>query len=167
MSSSWPTPAVAAAVLFLPISWLLIAAGPSTDGPATTSWPLRIDSPYGTISVYEPQPEKFDADRLTARLAISVVPPGQTDPQFGAMWLDAHVATDRDARTVTVDKADIKNVRLPGDADREQQIGPFLQDLLPQLNVTLPLDQVSANLEVANKERQATAQLQTTPPKVI
>jgi hypothetical protein len=76
MSSSWRKHTVAAAVLFVPLAWFLMAAGPSTDGPATTAWPLRIDSPYGTISVYEPQPDQFDAGHLTARLAISVIPPG-------------------------------------------------------------------------------------------
>src|SRR5947208_16081613 len=119
MSASWRKHAVAGLVLLGSLLWLLVGAGPTTtDGPSTTSWPLRIDSPYGTISVYEPQPEKFEADQLTARMAISVIPTGETDPQFGAMWLEAHVSTDRDARTVTIDRAEIKNVRLPGDADR-------------------------------------------------
>src|SRR5437763_16377432 len=98
MSASWRKHAVATVAVLISISWLLLAAGSSTDGPATTSWPMRIDSPYGTISVYEPQTEKFEADQLTARMAISVIPTGQNDPQFGTMWLVAPVSTHRDAR---------------------------------------------------------------------
>jgi hypothetical protein len=144
------------------------AAVPAPAAAATTTpWPLRIDSPYGTINVFEPSPERLDDGHLSARAAISVIPPGETEPKLGAMWIDATVNTDRDARTIAITDAKVQNVRLPDDADREQQIGPFLQDLLPQLSVTFSLDQLTAGLQTAQREQQAVAQLQTKPPKIL
>ena len=74
----------------VPVNWQspnsALPPASATQASATTTWPLRIDSPYGTINIYEPQPEKLEADHLTARAALSVVPPGETEPQFGTMW---------------------------------------------------------------------------------
>src|SRR5580700_9337792 len=75
--------------------------------PLGTVWPLRIDSPSGQIVVYQPQPETFVADKLTARAAVSITTPPATEPTFGAMWMNARVATDRSIRTVTILDVDI------------------------------------------------------------
>src|SRR5438045_2223674 len=65
-------------------------------------WPLAIESGGARILLYQPQPESFQGDRLTARAAVSVRRQGEAEPSFGAIWIDARVSTDRDARTVTI-----------------------------------------------------------------
>ena len=78
-----------------------VAVQPAAPQPLST-WPLVLEDPSGQIQVFQPQPEKLDGDKLSARAAVSLTPPGATEPQFGAIWLDARVATDRDTRTVTI-----------------------------------------------------------------
>jgi hypothetical protein len=133
-----------------------------------TAWPLRIDSAQGQIVVYQPQPEKFVDDKLSARAAVSIMKPPATQPVFGAMWMDARVATDRAARTVSILDVDIKRFRFPNSPDDQQtELMNVLKQQIPQMNVTCSLDELMTSLSVAQQEKVAAEQLQTTPPKII
>jgi uncharacterized membrane protein YgcG len=135
---------------------------------ATHRWPMRIDSPQGTITVYQPQVTKFDGNKLTARAAVSVIPPGQTDPTFGAIWMESRVSTDRVARTVQILDVNVTRARFP-DAQgvTEQELTTALSSVLPQQAMTLSLDQLSAELQVIQKEKEAVKDLATNPPQII
>ena len=133
-----------------------------------TVWPLRLSTSSGSLDIYQPQPEKLEGDKLTARAAVSITPPGATDPVFGAIWMQARVATDRDTRTVTIVDVDVRRVRFPDSQQaQEQQLEQIIEQELPRLNVTFPLDELMTSLDAAEKEREATSQLQTAPPKII
>ncbi len=133
-----------------------------------TQWPLRVDTSSGQIAVYQPQPETFEGDKLTARAAVSLTPAGATDPVFGALWLGARVATDRDSRTVTILDAQVKRVRFPDSDEAQQgQFARILEQEIPRMNVTFSLDELLASLEVVEKEKVAIGELQTAPPKII
>ncbi|HXE51430.1 MAG TPA: hypothetical protein VN541_00355, partial [Tepidisphaeraceae bacterium] len=143
-------------------------AYPTGGEPYTTSWPLRLDGAEGLIQVYQPQPESFQDDTLTARAAVSLTPPGATDPVFGAMWMNARVASDRDARTVTILGAQVRRVKFPDmDESQQQRFAQILETEIPRLNVTFSLDQLLTSLDVTQQEKAAAAQLETTPPKII
>jgi hypothetical protein len=133
-----------------------------------TQWPLRVDTSSGQIAVYQPQPETFEGDKLAARAAVSLTPAGAADPVFGALWLQARVATDRDTRTVTIIDAQVKRVRFPDSDDAQQgQFAKILEQEIPRMNVTFSLDELLASLEVVEKEKVAVGELQTAPPKII
>jgi hypothetical protein len=133
-----------------------------------TQWPQRLDSPDGLITVYEPQPNKFEGDVLTARAAVSLTPTGATDPEFGAMWFTARVSTDRDARIVTVQNVTIKQVKLPNSAgEQETKFGQVIEQQVPGMNLMLSLDQLEATVGVIQKEKQETQQLDNSPPNIV
>ena len=143
-------------------------APPQYGGAGPTQWPVRLDTPSGLIAIYQPQPESLVNDRLTARAAVSLTPPGAQDPVFGAMWMNARVFTDRDSRTVTIQDAQIQRVRFPDSSDaQQQQFQQIIEQQIPRMNVTFSLDELSTSLDVAQKEQVAADQLQTTPPKII
>ena len=144
-------------------------AGESAGSSAPVSaWPQRVDSPDGLITIYQPQPTKFEGDMLTARAAVSLTPPGATDPEFGAMWFTARVFTDRDARTVTIQNVTIKQVKLPNSAaDQEAKFGQVVMQQVPAMNLMLSLDQLESTLGVVQTEKQATQQFDNTPPKIV
>ena len=83
---------------------------------AQRGWPREIETPEATITVYQPQPETFSGDKLTARTAISVTPKSR-EPVFGAIWVNARVATDRTARTVTLLTMNVTDVKFPQAVD--------------------------------------------------
>ncbi len=137
-------------------------------GVPVTEWPVRVDTPSGSLSVYQPQPEKFEGDQLTARAAVSLTPTGATDPQFGAVWFTAQVLTDRDARTVAIRNMNVRQVKLPGATpDQEKQFEGVLNQQVPAMHVTFGLDQLEATLGVVEKARTESQQLQTTPPRIV
>ena len=47
------------------------------------------------LEMFQPQPELFEGNRLRVRAAVSVIPAGETEPQFGAVWFEARVVTGR------------------------------------------------------------------------
>ena len=147
---------------------VLPASGQVITPHGVTTWPLRLDTPSGQLAVYEPQPETFTGNTLTARAAVSLQQPGAADPVFGAMWMQAHVATDQDARTVTILDAKVKRVRFPQSDDAQQaQFAGLIEQQIPQMAVTFSLDDLSATLQVAQQEKINVGQLQTAPPKIL
>ena len=159
-----------------PLSLLLALAFALAFAPAlaaaqsapVSAWPLRVDTAAGQLSVYQPQPETFEGDQLSARAAVSLLPPGATDPEFGATWFKARVFTDRDARTVTIQDLDVRQVKLPNSTpDQEAGFAAVLKGQLPQMNVTFSLDQLEASLGDVQKARAESQQLDNAPPKVI
>jgi len=91
------------------------------------SWPRDISAKKGTVEVYQPQPESFEGNRVTARAAVSVTPKGKTEPVFGVVWFDARVSTDRDERVVRILEIKVPKMAFP-DATEEQkkQLGRLL-----------------------------------------
>jgi hypothetical protein len=156
--------------LLLPfLALLALVPRPAAAQPAPVSaWPLRVDTSAGQLSVYQPQPETFEGDQLSARAAVSLLPLGATDPQFGATWFKARVFTDRDARTVAIQDIDVRQVKLPNaSADQEAQFAAVLKGQLPQMNVTFSLDQLEASLGLVQKARAESQQLDNAPPKIV
>ena len=161
--SRWPLPfALVALALSAPRPAAAQQAGP------VSAWPIRVDTSAGQLSIYQPQPETFEGDQLSARAAVSLLPPGATDPQFGATWFKARVFTDRDARTVTIQDIDVRQVKLPNSPpDQEAGFAAVLKQQLPQMNVTFSLDQLEATLGDVQKARAESQQLDNTPPRIV
>src|SRR5262245_12206994 len=89
-------------VLTLSVVLLFLALFSHAAEAPVIQWPLELEGPGGKIAIYEPQPETFQGDKLTARAAVAVLLKGKKEPVFGAAWFNARVATDRAARTVTL-----------------------------------------------------------------
>ena len=131
------------------------------------NWPREIDAAEVKIAIFQPQVETFSGDRLTARSAVSVTPAGQTEPTFGAMWMDARVATDRDNRTVDILDVKIDNVRFP-EATPEQQSRfiRIVETEVPKWQLSISLDRLLASLELAQTERTEAERLNMDPPAI-
>jgi hypothetical protein len=74
----------------------------ASSSETVINWPIEISGPRGTAVVYQPQPDSFKDDQITARAAVSIQSQNEKAPVFGAAWITARVSTDRDARTVTI-----------------------------------------------------------------
>ena len=132
------------------------------------TWPREVRSSAGTIVVYSPQFDSFSGDSLNARAAISVTPAGTGKTTFGAVWIQAHAAVDRETRIVTLTDGRIPTVKLPGAS--QAQIDTVARALERQLNsraLSLPLDKVIAALESASMPIQSGEGFENDPPKII
>jgi len=149
----------------------LLAAGTATTAVAQDGdnpWPIQIDDPRATIIVYQPQPESFDNNIVTARAALSVTEAGKTEPVFGVMWISARLETDRDTRTARILEIDVTAVRFPeSTAEQEQTLAQIIETEIPQWDLEISLDRLSASLALLDEQRATSDQLKTDPPVIL
>ena len=147
------------------LSTLLLAAPAAADEAST--WPREIETEKGRVVVYQPQPDTFEDNLITARVAVSVTPKDK-DPVFGAAWLEATVDVDRAERMVQVQKILVPRVRFPdATPEQEKKLSEWLTKEMTSWELSIPLDAVLASLETAEGRRAAAENLATDPPTIL
>jgi len=133
---------------------------------APLEWPREVMAGGAEVIMYQPQPETFAGDKLTARAAVSVTRKGETEPVFGAIWLEATVRTDRETRVVELVNVKVGRVRFP-DATEEQtkKLAALIERELPKWAPEVSLDRLLTSLDTAEVEAQRAKQLKNDPPK--
>lgn len=147
--------------------WCVCAGAPAlaADDPG---WPRQLDSPMGTILVYQPQLDSFQADVLTGRAAFSITPTGKEEPIFGAFWFSANLRTDRDARTADLEQIEISDVRFPDVTPAQQEeFANLVESEVEKNPPTLSLDRLLAAMSTVEQEQAAAEQLKNDPPTII
>ncbi len=156
----------AALTLLCAICPLLASA--QTDPDTPVAWPRELAAEQGKIVIYQPQLESFQADRIEARAAVSVTPTGQTVPVFGACWFEARVATDFDTREVSLLELKVTAAKFPEvEEQRVAQLSRFLEEEIPQWDMTFSLDRLLASLETAEVGTPGSESLKHDPPEII
>jgi hypothetical protein len=131
-------------------------------------WPREIDSPQGTITIYQPQIDSYKGNSMSARAAISVTARGATEPVFGAVWLDCRVLTDRPTRTVRLLEVKVTQIKFPQGKDEETgAISATVEEQIPRLDLTFSLDELLESLDTAQKEQETSKEIEVTPPRII
>ena len=125
-------------------------------------WPIQIDDERATIVVYQPQPESFENTIVTARAALSITPTGKTEPVFGVMWVSARLETDRDTRTARILDIEVTAVRFPESTpEQEQTLAEIIETEVPQWDLEISLDRLTASLALLDERRATSDQLKT------
>ena len=90
---------------------LLLLMG--TVQPAEASeWPIEIKTKHGgVITVYQPQPESLNGNKLEGRSAFSAKAMAGDELTFGVFWFTAMLATDRDTRRATLESLQVKEIK--------------------------------------------------------
>lgn len=133
-----------------------------------TDWPKQLDAASGAeVLIYQPQVEAFSGNRLEGRAAVSVKSAKTGGaPVFGAIWFEARLDADRDARTAVIRDVDIADVRF-ADASEEQlqQLADFIETEVESAHFVISIDQLVTGLDDAAAP--AAANLKHDPPKVL
>ncbi|MBW1790204.1 MAG: hypothetical protein JRK53_26935, partial [Deltaproteobacteria bacterium] len=106
---------LAATFVLYPV-YLPEARAKGKDAPevaANLFWPRTEQKDSVKLEMFQPQPELFEGNRLRVRAAVSVLPKGEKEPLFGAVWFEARVVTDRDERTVAIQDIQVADIRFP------------------------------------------------------
>ena len=131
-------------------------------------WPRQIDTAQWTVVMYQPQMESFKDDKLAARAAISVTKKGTTAPVFGAVWLDARMATDLDTRMVDLVDVKVPTVKFADATEAQvQQLRQLLETEIPKWGISISLDRLLASLELVEKEKTQAENMNMAPPEII
>jgi hypothetical protein len=159
---------VLALLLLSPISPALAQAPPAATEQPGGIWPRQIEANGATVLVYQPQLDKWQANRLEARAAVSVAPAGGTHPFFGVIWITARTDVDKEQGVVTLEDIRISKVNFPEAPGRNPEFLRIARQHLPGGVRTIPLAQLEANLAIT----QATVTpkglpVNNTPPRII
>lgn len=131
-------------------------------------WPREIETDQGLVVMYQPQVDRLEGNDLHARAAVSVTAKGDSEPVFGAVWMEIRIETDIDARVVDFGEIRVPRVRFP-DATPEQEQGliDLLMREMPTWDVDLSLDRLIALLDLAEKQSVTAEGFDNTPPKIL
>ena len=133
------------------------------------SWPQEIVAESGAVVLlYQPQVEEFSGNDLVGRAAVSAKSPASENvPVFGAIWFEAKIDTDRDARTAIIRDLQVIDVRFAEASDEQkQQLAQLIENQIGQTNFTISVDQLLADLDAETAEV-AEAELKHNPPEII
>ncbi len=131
------------------------------------SYPQEITTPDGTITVFQPQPERLKGNILTGRAAMSLLAAGQTDPVFGVFWFTARIDSDNDDE-VALTNVTVSRVRWPDSSPQnEARFTAVVEKAAAGAALTISRERLSASLAAAEREQQSLSDLRHDPPKVI
>ena len=169
MKKMWQWLPVIGVVFF----WFILPTQAQVDGgeaavPSEFKWPRAIETPQAKIVIYQPQFEDFSDDRLQSRLAASVQRAGKKEPEFGAVWVESRMETDRDERTVRLVAIENVRSRFPNATPEEEQwFADVLKREIPKWDIVLSMDQLIAGLETEQTRVKAEQALNNDPPKIL
>lgn len=68
--------------------------------------------------------ERWTTVKTREEVSVKIKAQADGEPVFSAVWFDARVATDRDARLVRVLEVKAPRTKLPGSSPRQEQAQP-------------------------------------------
>ena len=136
--------------------------------PSELKWPKVIDAQDARITIYQPQLETFEDNRLTSRFAASVQSPEMEEPVFGAVWIKAKMEIlrdDRMAKLVSIEsvKSRFRNAK----PEEEKWFSNILKKEIPTWDIILSIDQIISGLEIEQQRLITERDLNNDPPKII
>ena len=132
------------------------------------SWPIEIESDEGFITtLYQPQLESFEANILEGRMAVTIKPP-EKEMIFGAVWFKARMSTDKENRTVLLEKMSIIKTHFPDMVDKEKasKFSELLSVEMESWNLEMSLDRILASLNEVENLKQLSDQINNDPPAI-
>lgn len=159
----------------------LYAAEPPSPAPTTPAetpgaapaaqpltWPRVFQEGAETLTMYQPQIEKWDDTTITFRAAIAVEPAGGGEPVYGMVRTTAQADVDKAARIVTLHNFQVVTVSFPTAPERNVSYLAILSQQLPTRAKEISLDRLEASLAVSEAvKKQRGLGLNNDPPRIF
>ena len=133
------------------------------------AWPRERKAADGSlVTVYQPQVETWKDNRLTARAAVAVLRPGEQEPQFGVVELDARADVDKEAQLATLRNVRIVKGSFPGleQAQADQYLAK-LRAALPKDGWPVSVKSLQANLAITQARSKQGKPVKNDPPAIL
>ncbi|MEI6085605.1 MAG: carbohydrate-binding family V/XII [Verrucomicrobiota bacterium] len=119
------------------------AAGPVIN-PVALGWPRTfVDGGY-EYCVYQPQIASWPGNQLTGRFAMATRLAGTKAETYGVVFFTARTEIDKVNRLVTLEDFQVTNTKFPTQPDMVAQYQIAIQNQLPVVAKTIPLDHLEA-----------------------
>jgi hypothetical protein len=140
-------------------------------GANAQSWPKEFTGTKGKLVMYEPQPQKIEANKVSGVMAISVLANGKKEPVFGALFFDAFIKIDRDTRKYSLDRFTIPNLKFSGKTDipdkDEEDLKKYIIEQVMAMQITGSYDQLLSTVEEYKTENKKNENFRNDPPVFI
>src|SRR4029450_10394184 len=128
-------------------------------------WPRLVDLKNGQVLVYQPQINKWEANRIDFRSALAIKPVGAKEESFGVIFANARTQVDKVARTVVFEDMKITKTDFPTLPNHGAAYTAELQTEFAKTIRTISLDRLTASLALAGVKPPG-ADRQNTAPQV-
>jgi len=152
--------------IYLVLSAFFLLA--SLDAFSQSKWPQEIILDNGVkITIYQPQPESLNGNKLLTREVLSVKKSKNEEPVFGVVWTETILVTDKDSRMATMESIKVTGIKFPDVEDQTKidALTTILETEIPKWNLEISLDQIIATLE--QEQANKGDEFNTAPPEVI
>jgi hypothetical protein len=143
---------------------------PLIDDQATTDngWPRVITAGAFQVTMYQPQVESWENDRIRSRVAVSVRTSASALPIYGVVWISARTEVDRENRLVTLDDISVERASFPSRPGRADEFAATIQKNIRTGGVHVALDRLEASLAVTRAEsKHPTVHVRNDVPQVL
>jgi hypothetical protein len=130
------------------------------------SWPRTFTSGQDTFTVYQPQVDKWEGDRIDLYSAVELKTGTKGPAKYGVVWFRARTEVDKINRLVALDQAEVTQIKFPVAHEKEAELKALLNKKLPGATKTISLDRLQSMLE-ASDDRIKTVEVKNDPPKII
>ncbi|MBL8228716.1 MAG: hypothetical protein JNL98_09580 [Bryobacterales bacterium] len=135
---------------------------------AEDSWPRTVQSGAATVSIYQPQVDRWDGFKLEMHGAVSVQPEKDASPVFGAITLEAKTLVDKPQRLVTLEDLKVVTVSFPSNPPGADSWNRLIRSRMQSRSETIGLDRLEAAMAVLEESRKtATLPLNNEAPGVV
>jgi hypothetical protein len=134
---------------------------------AQEDWPMEFTSPDGgtEITIFMPQPEKYEKGYLTARAAVAINE--RNEPTvYGAVWATGFLEVDRDTRMGELIMLNVTDAKFPTIEDEAKVLAlrQLLSEEIPKYTQPIYIDRLVASLEERDTRKPA---LRNDPPRIF
>ncbi len=131
-------------------------------------WPSRFYLGEDAFTVYPPQLERWELDRLEARAAVAVQAAGAEAPIFGAVSLSARTDVDAVSAMVTVRDIVTSSGSFPAATEHADAYLEAVRRHLATLTWRVALTRLQANLAIDQATGRGQSQpLRNDPPRIV
>jgi hypothetical protein len=138
----------------------------TTPASGDKGWPRTFSGANDKFTVYQPQVEKWDDNRVYLYAAVEVQNPSKKTSNYGVIWFNARAEVDKINRTVTLDQVELTRVNFPADTSKNAELTKLLQTKLPNATKTVSLDRLLAATQ-AEEPPVKGVEVKNDPPKII
>jgi hypothetical protein len=142
------------------------ASGSASASTAEKAWPRTFNSGTDAFSIYQPQVDKWDGDRLYLYSAVEVANPTKKSSNYGVIWFNARAEIDKLNRTVTLDQLQLTKANFPAEPSKNSELMQLLEAKLPKVTRMVSLDRLMAATE-ADSQPIKTVEVKNDPPAII
>ena len=136
---------------------------------AQNKWPKEMKLADGSsLTIYQPQPESLNGNKITGRAAVSVKKNTGGEPIFGAIFYAGTITTDKASRMAELETLSITNVKFSGDAEKDKidKMSAAIEKEAPTWKIQFSIDDVAASIKKDNNTS-SNNQFNNDPPKII